>query len=101
MIYTERINGWQIRDPNYIPDYEPTEPSRRFDIVKWKTNVEGKEYCYSVGTLEYNKKEREFEFTSIGMRPFKEPFGYAFAQVIYAFAEFKKQEYEAIDELPF
>lgn len=92
MDYTKRIEGFQIRDITYLPGYEPKEPERRFDIVKWNGESET-EYCYSVATLEWNNKTRDFEFKSIGMRWLKEyPSSYVY-NLILNFAAFKRAEY--------
>lgn len=80
--YTPIVDGFQIRDINYITalDIYPENP-KRFDIVKWEecephTAIDGEtgeerqitKYCYSVGCLEWNPKEPDFEFKSIGLR---------------------------------
>lgn len=78
--YTERIDGFQIRDVAYwgLP---PVDAPIRFDIVKWEQTeprdvysvekrkyIKSTEYCYSVGWLEYNEHEPCFEFHSVGLR---------------------------------
>jgi hypothetical protein len=79
--YTERYKGFQIRDVTYLGE-PPTDTPPTFDVVKWKsydTPIEArdlldnkiktfKEYCYSVGYLEYNVNELCFEFKSVGLR---------------------------------
>ena len=93
--YTERYKGFQIRDVVYLGE-PPTDIPPTFDVVKWGTynvlpeamnlvNADGtiiksleynseldegyiEEYCYTVGTLEYNAKEPCFEFKSCGLR---------------------------------
>ena len=81
--YTPIVDGFQIRDIVYIgsdSDYN-YEVEKDFDIVKWvkcdpynvidaKTKKEKTidQYCYSVGRLEWNKKESCFEFKSVGLR---------------------------------
>lgn len=76
--YGEEWNGFQFRSPAYLDGhFEPYE----FDLVKWEecepTEVidfkTGKKkiqtrYCYSVGTLIWNKKECAFDFESVGLR---------------------------------
>lgn len=68
--YTEKFEGFQIRDINYVggaPDNAPI----KFDVVVWKKNEyndEPKEYCYSVANLIYDEKEPGFELRSVGMR---------------------------------
>lgn len=80
--YTPIVDGFQIRDINYITalNIYPENP-KRFDIVKWEKcephtvidDETGEErqitkFCYSVGHLEWNPKEPDFEFKSIGLR---------------------------------
>lgn len=84
--YTPVVDGFQIRDMVYIGfdsdgNYESKEAEKDFDIVKWvkcdpynvidaKTG-KGKtidQYCYSVGCLEWDEKEEDFNFKSIGLR---------------------------------
>jgi hypothetical protein len=65
--YTERYKGFQIRGMTYLGE-PPTNIPPTFAIVKWDTKDDGKEYCYSVGYLEYNAKEPCFEFKSCGLR---------------------------------
>ena len=79
--YTERYKGFQIRDVSYFGE-PPTDIPPTFDVVKWEsydTPIEArdvfgnkietsKEFCYSVGNLEYNAKEPCFEFKSCGLR---------------------------------
>lgn len=71
--YTERYKGFQIRDVSYLGE-PPTDIPPTFDVVKWEscdTPIEAfefKEYCYSVGHLEYNEREPCFEFKSCGLR---------------------------------
>ena len=85
--YTGRYKGFQIRDVVYLGE-PPTDIPPTFDVVKWECyNTEEvvktfdnkrvttlydesclEEYCYTVGTLEYNAKEPCFEFKSWGLR---------------------------------
>lgn len=71
--YTDRFQGFQIRDCNYIGK-PPTDIPPTFDVVKWKqyepTEVINfrTEYCYSVGRLVYDSKESCFDFESVGLR---------------------------------
>lgn len=80
--YTPIVEDIQIRDINYLSclDKYPENPTR-FDIVKWVNcepfeTIDGRsgiektidKYCYSIGTLEWNKHEPCFEFKSIGLR---------------------------------
>ncbi len=76
--YTEEWNGFQIREPVYLNKHsEPYE----FDIVKWEDHepyevtdlYTGKKKistrsCFSIGFLNWNKKEHWFGFESCGTR---------------------------------
>ena len=108
--YTERINGFQIRDPSYIPGFEPEEPSRSFDIVKWQQHppyetmdlITGEkktstESCYSIGELKWNEHEQDFEFKSFGMRWLDADVPVEFCRVVKAFAAFKAAEYRSLE----
>ena len=82
--YTPIVDGFQIRDITYI-EAEPFDENKnnlyKFDVVKWeecephevideitnKRKVVTK-FCYSVGFLEWDKKESCFEFKSVGLR---------------------------------
>lgn len=112
MNYTERIDGFQIRDITYLPGYGPEQPERCFDIVKWQQFDEprtmtdfttGKpktftESCYSVAILEWNQREEDFEFRSVGMRWLEAEPTAAVCNLIKAFARFKREEYRGLDE---
>ena len=65
--YTGRYKGFQIRDATYLGE-PPTDIPPTFDVVKWDNDGQIEEYCYTVGTLEYNAKEPCFEFKSCGLR---------------------------------
>lgn len=79
--YTPRLNGFQIRDVNYLGG-KPKNAPIKFDIVKWEKNdppIEvldletgkkrmSKEHCYSVAQLVWNEREPCFEFRSVGLR---------------------------------
>ena len=81
MVYTERVDGFQICDPSYWPGLEPAYLPPRFDVVKWyqhepvvaynmnsKTYETTTESCYVVATLIWDAHEPAFDFKSIGMR---------------------------------
>ena len=85
MEYTKRVDGFQIRDITYFCD-PPAEPSRRYDVVKWVScsphevyslrqnkYITITEYCFSIGTLEWDEKESDFEFKSVGLRALEYP----------------------------
>lgn len=67
--YTDRFQGFQIRDINYLGE-PPKDAPVKFDVVRWAKNSYGEsnEYCFSVAQLIYNAKEPCFELHSIGMR---------------------------------
>ena len=67
-----RFKNFEIRKCTFIGD-PPTPDYHKwnFDIVKWtRGTVNGieKDYCFSIGHLEWNRKEPCFEFRSIGTR---------------------------------
>lgn len=107
MNYTERIDGIQIRSMTYLPGYEPKEDKREFDIVKWEEEKEPylacdyktgqmkiiTEYCYSLGKLQWNEKDEDFVFISVGTRCFKTHISEAAANMIVKFCENKANEY--------
>lgn len=70
--YGEEWYGFQFRSPVYLDGhFEPYE----FDLVKWvyrkpseTDNGVSTRYCYSVGTLVWNKKDCNFSFKSVGLR---------------------------------
>lgn len=108
--YTERVDGYQIRDVAYF-GRPPKNAPPRFDIVKWIQHEPklvtvlhdedghwtcreemSTEYCYSVGTLEWNAHEPCFKFSSIGLRWFEERPSDAVIDMVMAFCEKKGQE---------
>lgn len=111
MNYTERVDGFQITDVSYFGK-PPKDAPIQFDIVKWVqtepeevmcywTNEHGgiecgrkvqTEYCFSVGTLEWNAREPGFEFRSVGMRWLEEEPTEAVRQMILRFCEEKEKE---------
>ena len=61
-----RFKNFEIRKCTFIgnpptPDYHKWN----FDLVKWEDN---NSRCWSVGHLEWNRKEKCFEFRSCGLR---------------------------------
>lgn len=77
--YTDRWNGFQIRQPNYLDGH--FEPDI-YDIIKWVKREEptkvyslseekyiiSTEYCFSVAQIKWDKHEDWFDFESIGTR---------------------------------
>lgn len=111
MDYTERIEGYQIRDVTYI-GLPPKDAPPKYDIVKWAVAdppyealdiSTGRrkmvtEYCYTVGTLVWNRKEPCFEFESCGLRWLEAKPSEAVIDMVLEFAEKKANELEAEDD---
>ncbi len=103
MNYTERIDGFQIRDVVYIGLPPPNTPPQ-FDIVKWESceprevyDFHGKkkmmsEYCYSVATLKWNTEEKSFSFQSVGLRWLEIKPSDAVKKMVMDFALSKEEE---------
>lgn len=80
-VYTDEWDGFQFRAPTYLDGhFEPY----KFDLVKWKDcdpyeiidGYTGKKkiitrYFFSIGFLEWNKREQGFKFESVGTRLFE------------------------------
>lgn len=111
MNYTERVDGFQIRDICYI-GLPPKDSPPRYDIVKWEIadppfealDLEtGKrkmvtEYSYTVATLEWNSKEPCFEFSSCGLRWLEAKPAQPVIDMILDFANRKEKELEMENE---
>ena len=110
MNYTDRIDGFQIRDLNYI-GLPPKNTPPGYDVVKWVQTEPRKvisfetmkeetitEYCYSVAHLVWNRKEPCFEFNSIGLRWLEANPTQAVIDMVLKFAEEKAKELEENDE---
>lgn len=110
--YTERVDGFQIRDVCYFGQ-PPVDAPIRFDVVKWVQEKEphfgtvlhsdenGRwysreewctEYCYTVGTLEWNDHEPCFEFHSCGLRWLEAKPSDAVIDMVLKFCEEKEKE---------
>ena len=117
-VYTERVDGYQIRDIAYLGK-PPFDDPVRFDVVKWFTEEKPymgtvlhetpigwmtkeeliTEHCYSVGVLEWNEHELDFDFHSVGLRWLEEKPSEAVVDMILKFCEEKKKEiYENSDK---
>ena len=61
-----RFKQFEIRQCTFIGN-PPTPDYHRwnFDIVKW---ADDNSYCWSIGSLKWDKKEPGFNFESIGLR---------------------------------
>lgn len=102
--YTKIIDGFQIRDVEYIGEPSKNTPPK-FDIVKWadcephefinlgtgKKTIQTR-YCYSVAFLEWDPKEPCFEFKSVGLRWLRSGASEDVVKMILDFAEKKEQE---------
>lgn len=64
-----RFKQFEIRKCTFLGD-PPTPDYHKwnFDVVKWYKNCEGKDSCFSIGHLEYDRREPGFEFRSCGTR---------------------------------
>lgn len=104
MNYTERIDGFQIRDVAYLGE-PPKDVPPEYDIVKWVQTEPREvidlrtgrkkistEYCYSVARLTWNAKEPCFEFASVGLRWLGENVPQRVIDAILDFAEKKGKE---------
>lgn len=106
MNYTDRVDGYQIRDVVYLGK-PPENAPPRFDIVKWEQaepfeayNIRtGKketktEYCYSVAFLEWDSHEPQFVLHSVGLRWLEERPSEAVIEMVLRFCEEKGKELE-------
>lgn len=105
-----RYNDIEIRDPTYIPGYEPKEDNRIFDIVKWEPcepqYIETKsgqmkymtEFCYSIATLIWDWKEETFDLKSIGTRWLEVAPSKEICNMILTFINSKSKEYMEADK---
>lgn len=105
MDYTNRVDGFQIKDVSYL-GIPPKDAPPQFDIVKWESfeprettclkRVDGKwvsekrvisESCFSVGMLVWDRHESDFRFESVGMRWLEEKPTEAVIDMVLKFAE--------------
>ena len=110
--YTDRVDGFQIRDVCYLCD-PPKDAPIQYDVVKWVQEKEphfgtvlhrdenGKwysteewceEYCYTVGTLEWDAHEPWFVFKSCGLRWLEAKPSEAVIDMVLQFCEEKEKE---------
>lgn len=61
-----RFKQFEIRKPTFLGN-PPSEDyfKYNFDVVKW---ADDNSHCWSIGHLEYDRKEPGFEFRSVGLR---------------------------------
>ena len=116
MDYTERVDGFQIRDLTYFfPRKERETRIKNFDIVKWQSfdtphktfayNDKTKKFedtmvdesCYSIATLDWNEKEDDFELNPVGLRIFTSGLTQAAMDMIVRFAKEKAKELQSDD----
>ena len=80
-LYTDRVDGFQIRSVNYLGAENVEDDGTRFDVVKWESHDPMKvysvneekeivttEHCYSVAFIEWDDKEDCYDIKSVGMR---------------------------------
>lgn len=64
-----RFKQFEIRKPTFWRDSPEDDYFKyNFDLVKW---ADDNSHCWSIGHLEWNKKEPCFEFKSCGLRYLK------------------------------
>ena len=104
MEYTDRIDGYQIRDTVYLGK-PPENAPPSFDVVKW-VQVEpfeiynlrtGKketrtEYCYTIAFLKWDSHEPQFVLHSVGLRWLQERPSEAVIEMVLRFCEEKGKE---------
>ena len=86
-----KFKQFEIRKVTFIGD-PPSKDYHKynFDVVKW---ADDNSHCFSIGHLEWNKKEPCFEFKSIGTRylEYRED---GLEEWLLKWCEFKEIEYE-------
>lgn len=94
-----RFKNFEIRQCTFLgnpptPDYHKWN----FDLVKWDKHEESDtEYCFSVGRLEWDRKEPGFEFRSIGTRYLEERVD-GLEEWLLKWCEMKEVEYRYMEE---
>ena len=103
MNYTDRLEGFQIRDTVYI-GFPPPNATPEYDIVKWNSceprevydfygnKTIMSEYCYSVAKLKWDAKEKAFDFQSVGLRWLESKPSDAVIKMVMDFALTKEKE---------
>lgn len=105
MEYTPRVDGFQIRDVEYIGRH-PKDSPIQYDIVKWEKLEEpmevidhytGKkkmidEYCYTVALVDWVADESWFELRGIGLRLLESRLTEAATDMILDFCDEKAKE---------
>lgn len=104
MVYTPRVDGFQIKDVTYVGKPPKDEPIK-YAIVKWKQcapmqvidSLTGKpkiitEYCYVVADLVWNAKEPCFEIEGVGTRLLEARPSDAATDMILDFCKIREEE---------
>ena len=64
-----RFKQFEIRKPaRFVNPPAPDYYKYNFDVVRW---ADDNSYCWSIGSLHWDKKEHDFEFESCGLRYFE------------------------------
>ena len=110
MIYTDIVDGYQIRDVTYI-GLPPKDTPPRYDIVKHVDcepfeAIDGEtgkrqtytHFVYSVGEVVWNAHEDDWDFRSVGTRWLEAKPSEAVVDMVLKFCEEKSKEIRG-DEL--
>ena len=89
-----RFKQFEIRRPTYLTPKSEEFYKYNFDIVKWAND---NSHCWSIASLQYNKKEPCFEFKSCGLRylEYREP---GLEEWLIKWCELKELEYRFEEE---
>lgn len=86
-----RFKQFEIRKPTLLGEPSTEDYYKyNFDIVKWSDDDT---WCFSIGTLKWNKKENYFNFKSIGIRYLEERED-GLEEWLVAWCQLKSFEYE-------
>jgi hypothetical protein len=104
MYYTDRVDGFQIADVTYI-GLPPKDTPPRYEVILWYEHepweaIDGytgkkktvTESCYVVAFIEWNPKEPDFEFRSVGLRWLESAPTNRVVKMILDFCEAKEKE---------
>ena len=90
-----RFKQFEIRRPTFIGAGPGEEYFKyNFDVVRW---ADDNSHCWSIGHLEYDKKEGGFEFSSIGLRYLQDR-EIGLEEWLLKWCELKEIEYEYEEE---
>lgn len=103
-LYTDRVDGFQIRSVHYISKNKAEDDGTKFDIIKWeshepmevysaneKKHITTTESCYSVAFLEWDESEDCYNLQSVGMRLLESGLTNAASEMILHFTEEQRQ----------